>query len=412
MTRGAVRPRPAAARLALYGYLGSGNIGNDASFETVLNWLRTDHPDVAVCCVTIAPEQVRERYGVPALPLTGYVTRPGTGRLAAALGKVRGRSGDLPRALRLAGSVDAVVVPGMGVLEESLGVRPWGLPAWLLLTALACRVRGRRFVLLDVGAEPARNPVTRRLFAATARLARHVSYRDELSADAMRQAGAGEPDAVAPDLAFAHPSPADPEPEAGRVVVGVMAYYGTGDDPVRGAAVRRAYVETLTDALVRLLDAGDRLVLLGGDRVDVEVADEVADAVRAARPGVDAARVAVRDVTTFAEVCQEMARAELVIASRYHTLVAAVRLARPTVSLSYAAKSGELMRAVGLGGYDRHIEQADPEWLWARLRAARAQAPRLSAAAATGSARYAEEVRALLHRVSADVLGEHPVVPR
>jgi polysaccharide pyruvyl transferase WcaK-like protein len=47
--------------VALFGYLGSGNIGNDATFETVLGWLRSTYPEVEVRCITIAPEEVTAR---------------------------------------------------------------------------------------------------------------------------------------------------------------------------------------------------------------------------------------------------------------------------------------------------------------------------------------------------------------
>ena len=50
-------------RVALFGYLGSGNIGNDAPFETVLGWLRSTQPDVEVGCITIAPDAIAARYG-------------------------------------------------------------------------------------------------------------------------------------------------------------------------------------------------------------------------------------------------------------------------------------------------------------------------------------------------------------
>ena len=59
-------------RVALYGYLGSGNIGNDASLETVLAWLKSDHPEVEVQCITIAPDEVTARYGLPSVPLSWY----------------------------------------------------------------------------------------------------------------------------------------------------------------------------------------------------------------------------------------------------------------------------------------------------------------------------------------------------
>ena len=44
-------------------------------------------------------------------------------------------------------------------------------------------------------------------------------------------------------------------------------------------------------------------------------------------------------------------RAEVVIASRFHNLICALRLARPTVSVGYASKNRHLMQALGLDEY-------------------------------------------------------------
>jgi polysaccharide pyruvyl transferase WcaK-like protein len=392
-------------RVAFYGYLGSGNIGNDATFETVLAWLRSAHPDVEVRCITIAPAEVQTRYGVTSVPLSLGPQRPGGNRVMWASRKLLGRLLDLPRSFWLAGSVDAVVVPGKGVLEEKLGVRPWGLPLWLFLIAAACRLRRRPFVLLDVGADWAANPVTRRLYVATVGLATHVSYRDELSAAAMRRAGARAPEAVAPDLVFAHPASTLVKPEAGLLVVGVMAYYGHGDDPVRGAGVRRTYVAELAEAIVQLTEAGDRVVLVGGDRVDVDVARDVKAAVLASSPGVTDDAVLVRDVTTFTELTDEMMRADVVVASRFHNLICALRLARPTVSVGYAEKNRHLMQALSLDEYCQDIEQLDADQLVAQVRAARADPEAFAARVRDTTSRYAEKVEFLLDRMAGEALG-------
>ena len=74
--------------------------------------------------------------------------------------------------------VDALVVPGTGVLETRLMAGPWGVPLWMFLAALSCRLLGRPVLLVSVGAEPAEHPMTRRLFRWTVRLATYVSYRD------------------------------------------------------------------------------------------------------------------------------------------------------------------------------------------------------------------------------------------
>jgi polysaccharide pyruvyl transferase WcaK-like protein len=391
--------------VALFGYLGSGNIGNDATFETVLGWLRSTYPEVEVRCITIAPEEVTVRYGIPAVPLAWRPSRPSRNRVTQKLHKVFGRLLDMPRSFALAGSADAIIVPGMGVLEATLGVHPWGMPLWLFLTSAACRLRGRRFLLLDVGAEYAENPLTRWLNTATVKLATHVSYRDEASAAAMARAGARKPEAIAPDLVFAYPASTQPNLEPGRLVVGVMAFYGKGDDPVRGAEVRRRYVTTMADSLAQVAEAGDHIVIVSGDRVDIDVAHELRTTVLEARQDLSDDAVVVREFTTFSELTEEMRRADVVIPSRFHNLICALRVARPTVSAGYAPKNHELMLALDLDEYSQTMEHLDGEKLVAQIRAARSNAEALTAKIRRGTSQYADEIESLLERVADEALG-------
>lgn len=391
--------------VALYGYLGSGNLGNDASLETIVGWLRNDHPDVELSCITIAPYETAARYGLPSARLSWRTSSQSGNRVAEACRKLWGRLIDIPRSYVLAGSVDAIIVPGMGVLEERLGERPWGLPLGLFLMAAACRLRNRGFILLDVGAEWAVNPITRRLYAATARLATHVSYRDSESAAAMARTGAGNLAAIAPDLAFAHPAPTVSQPEPGHVVAGVMAYYGRKDDPKRGADVRRRYVATMARAIAQIAAAGSRVVLVGGDRVDLDVAHDLRAAVLAECPSLPDDAIVIRASTTFTELTEEMMLAEIVIASRFHNLIGALRLARPTISVGYAGKNRHLMQSLGLDDYCQDIEDLDADRLVAQVRAAQEDAGELEARIRRGTADYTAEVQCLLERMASEALG-------
>lgn len=353
--------------VTFYGYLGSGNIGNDASLETVLDWVRTRHPQLTPACITLAPDAVAARYGLPATRLSWSPAHLGGERVHGLWHKLLGRLLDVGRSLRLAAGTDMVVVPGMGVLEANLGAAPWGLPYWMALMALACRVRGTRFDLVCVGAEPVSQPVTRWLFRKTVSWATHVSYRDEWSASAMRTNGSRAPHRVAADLAFAHPYVPDRTVEPGLVVVGVMAYYGAGNDPVRGAGLHRRYVDALGAAVRTLLLTGRSVVLVVGDRADTAVTADVAAAARQGLATEVAARLRISEAATFAELSDEMAAAEVVVASRFHNLVCAVRLRRPVVSVGYAVKADALMRELGLGTYTSRPELLEADWLVGRI---------------------------------------------
>ena len=178
-----------------------------------------------------------------------------------------------------------------------------------------------------------------------------------------------------------------------------MAYYGPSDDPVRGAAVRNRYVARLAEALAELLDDGGHVVLVGGDGVDFETAHQVNDAVRAARPDLTETAVVVREHTTFAELTGEMGQGEVVIGSRFHNVICALRLGRPTVSIGYAGKNRTLMQSFGLDAYCQEIEQLDAGTLVAQVRAAREEADTLSTQIRQTASRFALDVETLLEEV-------------
>ena len=355
-------------RVAAYGYFGMGNIGNEGSLAALLTWLRAEHPEAELTCFAADAGAVRREHGVAATQLMSYrASDQGTGRLTL-LRKAAGRVRDVPRTFTMMGDVDVLVVPGTGVLETKLVATPWGLPLWLFLAALSCRLRGRRVALVSVGAEDARHPVTRALYRWTVRLATYCSYRDQESRAAVRALGVSTPlGAVFPDLAFALPVPAGGPVRPGHVVIGLMGYDGDPDRPGRGREVRRSYLDRMVEAVTRLVDEERTVTLVVGDLADRGIAREIADGVAAARPGLAPARVVVSDAGTMRDIMREMSEAEVVVASRFHNLISALKLAKPTVSLGYAKKSAHLLAAFGLGELSQAIDDIDVERLVAQI---------------------------------------------
>ena len=134
--RGARRRAGTAAtppRVGMFGLLGQGSLGNDASMEAVLFYLRAQHPEVIVDALCSGPDAVASRFGIPAAPLRWY--QPDRPRAPGLLGLgQRGLAtclGICIDAIRISSWVrrhDAVIVPGMGVFETSLPTRPWRTP--------------------------------------------------------------------------------------------------------------------------------------------------------------------------------------------------------------------------------------------------------------------------------------------
>ncbi|MFG3514400.1 MULTISPECIES: polysaccharide pyruvyl transferase family protein [Streptomyces] len=357
-----------AARVGVFGLLGSGNLGNDGSLEAVLGYLRAEHPEAVVDALCGGPEVVAARYGIPATRLHWY---RGEYRTASRAGAIAGKGlGKLVDAVRTAAWVrrhDVVIVPGMGVLEATLPLRPWGFPYSLFLLCASGRLLRTRVALVGVGADAISDRPTRALVRGAARLAAYRSYRDALSRDAMRAMGVDTSrDEVYPDLAFALPTPAASAPSGppdppGPVCVGVMDFHGGNDDRARAEEIHRRYLDGTTRFVRALVEDGRPVRLLTGDACDAAVVAAILDAV-------DSPLVTAAEAASLADLMKETAAADAVVATRYHNLVCALKAGTPTLALSYAAKSDALMESMGLGAYCHPAREVDADRLLEQFR--------------------------------------------
>ncbi|MBV6701325.1 polysaccharide pyruvyl transferase family protein [Kitasatospora aureofaciens] len=353
-------------RVGVFGLLGSGNLGNDGSLEAVLGYLRAEHPEAVVDALCGGPEVVATRYRIPATRLHWY---RGEYRTASRAGAIAAKGlGKLVDAVRTAAWVrrhDVVIVPGMGVLEATLPLRPWGFPYSLFLLCASGRLFGTRVALVSVGAAAIGNRPTRALVRWSARLATYRSYRDALSRDAMRAMGVDTArDEVYPDLAFALPtlSASAPSGPPGPVCVGVMAFHGGNDDRARAEEIHRRYLDGTTRFVRALVEDGRPVRLLTGDGVDVPVVAAILDAV-------DSPLVTAAEAASLADLMKETAAADTVVATRYHNLICALKVGTPTLALSYAEKSDALMAQMGLGAYCHPAREVDADRLLEQFRA-------------------------------------------
>ncbi|MFD8707919.1 polysaccharide pyruvyl transferase family protein [Kitasatospora sp. NPDC059648] len=351
------------SRVGVFGLLGSGNLGNDGSLEAVLGYLRAEHPEAAVDALCGGPEVVTARYRIPATRLHWYRGEYRTAsRAGAILGKGLGKLVDVVRTAAWVRRHEVVIVPGMGVLEATLPLRPWGFPYALFLLCASGRLVGTRVALVGVGAAPIRDRATRALVRWSARLAAYRSYRDELSREAMRAMGVDTArDEVHPDLAFSLPAPPAAAVPGGRVCVGVMDFHGGNDDRARAEQIHRRYLDGTTRFVRALAEDGRQVRLLTGDGADAAVVDAIIEVVGS--PLVTASPAA-----SLAELMEETAAADAVVATRYHNLVCALKAGTPTLALSYAAKSDALMAEMGLGAYCHPAREVDADRLIEQFR--------------------------------------------
>ncbi|MEH0581389.1 polysaccharide pyruvyl transferase family protein [Streptomyces sp. B21-108] len=352
-------------RVGVFGLLGSGNLGNDGSLEAVLGYLRTEHPDASVDALCGGPEAVTAKFGIPATRLhwnrAEYRTASRAGAVAS---KGLGKLVDAFRTAAWVRRHDVVIVPGMGVLEATLPLRPWGFPYSLFLLSASGRLLGTRVALVSVGAAEIQSRPTRALVRWSARLAAYRSYRDTQSRDAMRAMGVDTArDEVYPDLAFSLPTPPASAPTAapGPVCLGVMDFHGGNDDRARADEIFRRYLDGTITFVRALVEEGRPVRLLTGDQCDLSVVAAILDAV-------DSPLVTAAEPASLADLMNEMAAADTVVAVRYHNLICALKTGTPVLALCYAAKSNALMDRMGLGAYCHPAREVDADRLLEQFR--------------------------------------------
>ncbi|MFE1910775.1 polysaccharide pyruvyl transferase family protein [Streptomyces anandii] len=361
-----------AARIGVFGLLGSGNLGNDGSLEAVLAHLGREHPEAVVEALCGGPEAVAARYGIRATRLHWYRGEYRTASRAGAIAaKGLGKLVDVFRTAAWVRRQDVVIVPGMGVLEATLPLRPWGFPYSLFLLCASGRLLGTRVALVGVGAAPIGNRATRTLVRWSARLAAYRSYRDVPSREAMRAMGVDTArDDVCPDLAFSLPTVRAPLGAPGRVCVGVMDFHGGDDDRARAEEIHRRYLDGVIRFVRALVEEGRPVRLLTGDECDAPVVAAILGAV-------DSPLVTAAEPASLADLMKETSAAGAVVATRYHNLICALKTGTPTLALGYAAKSEALMERMGLGAYCHPAREVDADRLLEQFRELEKRAPEL-----------------------------------
>ncbi len=343
---GAVGPK-----VGFFGLLGSGNLGNDGSFEAVLARLRAEHPDAIVDAMCMGAQRMTSHYGVPAIPLFWSTAHTGrTGGLRARFLWALGKGIDAWRTFRWVRRHDLVVVPGAGVLENSLPMRATGVPYAMFLLCASGKIAGTKVALLAVGATKIKQRPIRWLRNAAARFAYYRSYRDKVSWEVMQQSGAfARHDPVYTDLVFSLPAPRSAVGDPGLVGVGIMAFFGGTDDRRDGQHIHEHYTDAMTEFVCWLVDHDYRVRLLPGDSSidDDDITSFAADIVTR-RPLLPPGQIVANPVVSLGDLIREIEPVGTVIGARYHNVVAGLLLAKPTISLGYSLKHDALMADMGV----------------------------------------------------------------
>ena len=351
-------------RILLLGLFGGGNYGNDGSLAAMVDFLRHNCPEAELTSVCINPAKVEEDLRIPGIKINwpGF-NNPLLRYLDKVALKLPHRVLNVVRTITEVRRFDAVVIPGTGVLTD-YRADPFGAPYWIFRWCVAARLCGARLSMVNIGAGPIERRLSRWMLTCAARSASYRSFRDGYSRDFVAHLGIDTgADQVYPDLAFMlayrHTEQRSAGPaEPATVGIGVMSYNGWQGQARSDRSIYESYLSHLSQFVALLLRRGHRIRLLVGEITDEPVVHELKEHLHR-KHGIrlQGTELADAPIHSLQDLMRQIAMTDIVVASRYHNVICALKLGRPVISISYTKKHDELMAQFGLAAFCQHIER-------------------------------------------------------
>jgi polysaccharide pyruvyl transferase WcaK-like protein len=384
-------------KIGFWGNFGTKNWGNECTLQAIVFNVRGRFPDAELFCFCSEPTDTAERHGLRAYPISRARslarTRP-PGRPVLPVRVARRLSsevGEWSAAFALAGQMDLLIMSGTGMLTDS-SEGAFGLPYDMFRWAVAVRAGGGKVLFTSVGVEPIEHRLTKLFIGTALRLAEYRSYRDVQSREHLTRIGLGDPkDPVYPDLAFSLPeamiSGRTRSPTRKRTVaVGLYDYQGRGKGGPSEDAAYRGYLEKMRQFTRWLLDHDYAVrVVLGDIPYDVPVLEDFRALLQE--------RVDDKPAASVEELLDQLGEVDVVVASRFHSVLLSLLLGKPVVSVSYNEKNDALMEQMGLSGYCQSIDAFEVDRLIDQFRDLERSEARLRPVIAQKVASYRDELR-------------------
>ncbi len=417
--------------VAVLGHYGQLNLGDESITAAAIGGVRCWRPGARVIAISLDPADTRERHGVDSYALRRDVFRTpleppeaksapthtpseSSGlrsvlrrvpflttavRAARHLARVSQalvrEAASLPKSWRALDGVDLVIVAGSNQLLDQFG-GAWNFPYTLLRWTVLTRLRGARVALLSVGAGPLAGRLACQFIRWTLHLADYVSVRDEGSARLVGEIGWKTPVPVRPDLAFSFnagrqlaPVAKTGKTESLLVAVNLMPVHDPRYWPGAKPQVQETYLAAVAGFVEHLLARGHRVELYGTQPADEWVARDLMDRIP---------RTAATDLMALAKVrslddltCLYQ-RCDVIVPTRFHGILLALRFARPVIGICYYRKSRELMRDFGLERYAFDLDSVTSDQLAAAFSDIVVERPRVEGLACRVAAERANEL--------------------
>jgi polysaccharide pyruvyl transferase WcaK-like protein len=383
---------PAAAGIALLHHVGGGNLGDDATLDTVIRNIRSRKPDAEIAAFTVNPDDTRKRHCIRSYPIRrtpwvfGYIRTTPESKLKSTIKKLVRKHRvllSLPTLVyklliqlpiemcsealfllasrRIISSFGTLIISGGGQLTEWGG--PWSFPFTVLKWVLIAKSAGVKCVFLNVGAGPLTTPLSKFFVTLALRNADYVSFRDKKSKKLVQQIGFKGNGTVFPDCVYSRDVSAVGAVARGNAtkkIVGIapMPYWGPRANPAeRDPAIYQEFMGKFADFVSLLLRGSYSVNMFGTDiGIDPMAIEDVRKDLLARY---NLTTPEYKPVETIDELLSMFSAVDYVVTCRFHGIIFAHLLNKPVLAISPHPKVADLMNDLGLSKYCIDIEAFD-----------------------------------------------------
>jgi polysaccharide pyruvyl transferase WcaK-like protein len=397
---------PVPQRIGLLEHMGTGNLGDDATVDAVMQQIKRRWPDAVMIGLSLDPSDTEKRHGIPAYPirrgfkfdrdLNTFATSRASPKdkmkaalrsnrlLLRVLRTVHRASIEfsnlairmpirvvrelifLAESFRVAKSLDLLIVCGGGQLLDSWG-GPWQFPYTILKWVILAKLQRARCYFVNVGAGPLDSRLSKWFIKRALLLSDYVSFRDANSQYVIQQIGFRCSSQVVADNVYGLTLPAfpiDSRPFGSRseFVVGIapMAYCDPRLYWDKDQARYDRYIRTLAQFGAWLIRSQYRLRLLTTDIwFDSQALVDLEAAIKRELPSDITAWITCEPIAGIDELMAQLRQVDCVVTSKFHGVVFAHLMNKPTLALSHHPKVATLMNDLGLSEYHLDIQTFD-----------------------------------------------------
>ncbi len=406
-------------KIGIFSHGGVRNLGDEALFAAVLQSVRARIPDAEIFGFTSNPEDTTQRHGLESFPIrrlekatkvaaqssTALATEsslrtpelrakkwreilksvPG---IAATIRRARSIKQVLKSVLlepkflwssyRNLKGVEILLIAGSQQLNDIYGA--WEFPFTLYKWSVLARLTGTKVAVLSVGAGPLSSRMSRFFIRRVLHMSSYRSYRDVISRHLIESIGVEGPNPVYPDLVYGMrlPEPRPVATDAKAVVVGVnpVPFYDGRYWATPNPARYRDYVQKLARFTEWLHQNGySTLFFPTQTRADTLTIQDIRNELNgmANSPRI----LSGNPIQNIDDLISEIARADIIIANRYHGILLSLALNKPVLGIAYHEKSRELLEQAGQGKYVVGVADFNTDDLVQKITEMHANAPEI-----------------------------------